>query len=90
MHMSYRIELSSEDIRTLIFIGGRYAWSDALLALTNEDDDGTATIDLAEHKAWELSAAFESDTEGGYWEIPMLDGRSELARKLYSFLNSIV
>lgn len=88
--MSYRIELTSDDVRTLVFVGGRYAWSDALLAHVFEEDDGSATVDLAEHEAWELGSAIESDTEGGHSHFPMLDHRSELARKLFEFIDSIV
>ena len=88
--MSYRIELSPTDLHTIAFVGGRYAWSEALCALAFEDDDGTATLELAEHEAWELSAAFESDTEGGHSYFPMLDSHSDLAYKLAEFVQSIV
>lgn len=86
----YRIELSQTDLHTIAFVGGRYAWSNALLALACEDDNGTATLELAEHEAWELSAAFESDTEGGHSYFPMLDSHSDLAFKLAEFVQSIV
>ena len=94
--MSYRIELSEQDMYTIAFVGGRYAWSDVLYSLADcfRGEGGCptspVTLVLAEHEAWELSAAFESDTEGGHSLFPMLDGRSELASKLHSFMQSIV
>ena len=82
--MAYTLTLTEEDIQTIAFVGGRYAWSDALTGLDVGDNE------LAEHEAWELSEAFHRDTEGNHSPFPMLDERSDLATKLYEFWESIV
>ena len=82
--MSYTITLTEQDVGTIAFVGFRYGWSDALRGLEAGDNI------LAEHEAWNIRDAIESDTEGGHSYFPMLDGRCELADKLYAFLESIV
>lgn len=83
--MAYTLELTSDDIETICFVGYRYGWS---AILESECEAGVNT--LAEHEAWEIKEAFESDTEGGHSFFPMLDQNSELAAKLYSFMEAIV
>lgn len=84
--MAYRINLTEEDIDTIDFVGHRYAWSEALQGLASEPGE----LVLAEHEAWELAEAFESDCEGGHSMFPMLDTDSDLYRKLWAFLDRIV
>lgn len=80
----YKLTLTERDEETVKFIGGRYAWSWALNAL------GEGEHQLAEHEAWELLEEFERDTIGGHDMFPMLDPKSELADKLYKFVNEVV
>ena len=77
-------------MKTIQFVGGRYAWSEALSSAANEEDDGTATIELEEHEAWEMAEAFKSDTEGGHSYFPLHDIASQLASKHFTFIDSIV
>lgn len=84
MNSAYVLTLTDADVRDIAFVGNRYAWSDALLAL------GAGENHLAEHEAWRIAEAFESDTEGGHSPFPMLDPRSDLAVRLTAFWNSIV
>jgi hypothetical protein len=88
--MSYRLDLTAEDWRTIDFVGGRYAWSEALQQLCVNEDDAVFPLELQEHEAWGLAEAFESDAEGGHFPFPMLDPSSELAGKLSAFWRSIV
>ena len=81
--MAYTLTLTNDDIRTISFVGGRYAWSDALRGMD------TGTHELTEPEAWELSEAFESDTEGGHSPFPML-GPIDLRDKLNRLWESIV
>ncbi len=83
--MSYRLELTESDMSDIWFIGHRYGWSDSLVKYCH-----VGINEIPEHVAWEISNAIESDTEGGHSYFPMLDGRSELAEKLYKFIESIV
>ena len=80
----YSLELTPEDVSTILFVGHRYCWSEILSAY----DAGEHTI--PEHEAWEISSAFGADTEGGHSYFPMLDHGSELAGKLFAFMDSIV
>lgn len=80
----YKLELSAGDVKTIAFVGYRYGWSDSLGSLA----EGVNT--LAEHEAWEIAEACESDTEGGHSYFPMLDPNSDLAGKLSTLLESIV
>jgi hypothetical protein len=86
--MAYKLRLTEEEIETIGFVGGRYCWSDSLLAL----DVGENV--LAEHEAWAIKEAIEADMEGGHDAFPMLDTRSdvggELADKLMALLQAIV
>ena len=88
---AYKIELTAEDIDTLNFVGGRYAWSDALLRLGPcvEEGETYTVLELSEAEAWTLQEAFESDTEGGHRMFPMLADCS-LRERLIEFYNSIV
>ena len=87
----YTITLTKEETDSVDFVGHRYSWSMALQDLLTYDDEGQPEpISLAEHEAWELRDAFEEDTEGGHSFFPMLDHNSELARKLFAFMESIV
>lgn len=82
--MTYKLNLTHDDIQTIAFVGHRYCWSEALWHL----DDGEH--DISELEAWAIREAFEADTEGGHSPFPMLDPRSELADKLYRLWDSIV
>jgi hypothetical protein len=82
--MAYRLTFTEGDLVTIAFVGGRYAWSEALLALD------VGETELAEHEAWTIKDAFESDTEGGHQPFPMLDPASHLHEKLMQFWQSIV
>ena len=84
MNAPYTIELSEDDVRTIAFVGSRYAWSEALLALE------VGRNELTEPEAWGIAEAFDSDAEGGHSMFPMLDLHSALAEKLAAFRNSIV
>jgi len=81
---AYAIILTEDDVNTIAFVGNRYAWSEALLALEAGENK------LTEPEAWSIKEAFERDTEGGHSLFPMLDARSDLAAKLIAFLNAIV
>jgi hypothetical protein len=80
----YRLTLTAEDVRTIAFVGERYGWSSALLPLQEGENL------LREHEAWEIAEKMEEDTEGGHSYFPLLDQRSELAEKLFAFMESIV
>lgn len=81
---AYVLTLTEADVRDIAFVGDRYAWSDALRSLDAGENQ------LAEHEAWRIAEAFATDTEGGHQPFPMLDPRSDLARRLTAFWNSIV
>ncbi len=83
----YRLTLTDDDCNTIRFVGGRYEWSNALLA---EGLGIPGEHEIPEHVAWSLNEAFEADTEGGHSYFPMLDSRSDLAHKLYTFMDAIV
>lgn len=88
---AYRIELTEADARAVAFVGGRYEWSGALGSLIRENDDGTPEpVELTEPEAWTLREAFEADAEGGHSMFPMLDSRSDLAAKLWRFVDSVI
>lgn len=80
----YLLSLTADDVHTIAFVGERYGWSTALLGL----DEGENL--LREHEAWEIARQCEEDTEGGHSLFPMLDPSSELAGKLFTFLDGIV
>lgn len=82
--MTYKLNLTHDDIRTIAFVGHRYNWSDALWRYSDGEHD------IPEPEAWAIREAFEADTEGGHSPFPMLDPRSELASKLLRFWDSIV
>jgi hypothetical protein len=82
--MMYTLTLTTENIDTIGFVGNRYAWSDALKTME------VGANEIAEHEAWDIKESFESDTEGGHSFFPMLDHQSDLAEKLFTFLDAIV
>lgn len=81
----YNLHLTDDDIRTIDFVGYRYAWSSWL-----QDNCQTGDNELPEHVAWELQEAFESDTNGGHSMFPMLDHSCNLAEKLFRLLDAII
>lgn len=81
--MGYRLMLTDEDVRTIAFVGGRYAWSEALAGY------GPGEHDISEADTWELAAAFEEDMEGGHSMFPML-AAGPLRRRLALLYVSIV
>lgn len=80
----YRLNLTDSDVDTIAFVGTRYGWSSALLSLNAGENI------LQEHEAWAIVEAMDEDTQGGHSYFPMLDGRSDLATKLFDFWGSIV
>ena len=84
MSAPYKLFLSREDVETIAFVGGRYAWSSALLALDEGENE------LAESEAWEIADAFDADAEGGHSMFPMLAPESGLYEKLAKFREAIV
>ncbi len=82
--MTHRLVLTEADVGTIAFVGDRYSWSAALLALDVGENE------LTEPEAWRIKEAFESDMEGGHSPFPMLDERSELYGKLVAFWDRIV
>ena len=84
MSATYRLELSPEDVLTIEFVGTRYARSEALLRFE------AGTHELAEHDAWRIAEAFDTDTHGGHAIFPLLDPRSDLFARLLAFREAIV
>ena len=74
--MAYTLELTTDDLDAIAFVGDRYQWSQSLATLA----EGTN----------ELSEAIESDMDGGHDAYPLLDPRSDLAEKLTELYQSIV
>lgn len=85
--MSYALVLTEKDSEAISWVGYRYAWADTLLALGYA---GPGEHDIPEPDAWELSEAFQSDTEGGHSPFPCLDPTSDLYEKLSTLWESIV
>ncbi len=81
----YNLFLTAEDITTLEWVNGRYSWSDRLLSMCVEGDN-----EFFESEAWSLIESFKEDTEGGHSYFPCLDHSSELATKLFAFIEQIV
>jgi len=87
----YRIDLTEEDWRTILFAGCRYGWSDALIRHAHPAvEDGYNAHELSESGAWAWCDAVDGDMEGGHDAFPLLDPRSELAAKLADLYQSIV
>lgn len=84
MSFPYRLALTGLDVRTIAFVGTRYAWSQALLSL--EEGENL----LSEPDAWDIAAAFDADTEGNHAMFPMLSPDSELHAKLLAFREAVV
>lgn len=72
--------LTSSDVATIHFVGGRYEWSSSLISLLVFE--GRNMLDAMECLA--LCSAIERDMEGGHNAFPMLDPNSELCEKLYA------
>lgn len=83
--MAYTLDLTAEDFDAIDFARGRYGWATALWENCEEGRN-----EIPENVAWELQEAFESDTEGNHSYFPCLDGQSDLAEKLYTFMLAIV
>lgn len=81
---AYTLALTDEDVRTIAFIGDRYAWSNALRVLEAGENQ------IAEREAWRIVEAFANDTGGGHSPFPMLDPRSPLYERLIAFWTSVV
>jgi hypothetical protein len=87
----YTLTLTRAETDSVDFVGHRYSWSAALQKLLAYDDDGEPMpLVLSEPEAWMLSELFHHDTSGGHGLFPMLDHRSELAGKLFAFMERIV
>jgi len=80
----YTLALTSADLKTIAFVGGRYFWSESLSSL------GLGWNKVPEHEAWEIVSHFTEDTEGGHSFFPMLSHTSSLAGKLFTFMEEIV
>lgn len=81
---AYLRNFSEADVRTIAFVGGRYDFASALRQLEAGENH------LDEPEAWRIAEAFESDTEGDYEPLPMLDHQRDLASKLLAFWASLV
>lgn len=81
----YHLFLTAKDVQTIDWIAGRYCWSEILYKRCSEGDN-----EIPEYIAWELNEAFEEDTKGGHPYFPCLDHRSDLASKLFAFMEQIV
>ena len=84
MSAPYCLLLTEEDVRTIAFVGARYSWAQALLALEEGENE------LSEPEAWEIAEAFDADAEGGHALFPMLAPDSDLYAKLVAFREAIV
>jgi len=82
--MAYTLELTTDDLDAIAFVGDRYEWSQSLATLAE------GTNELSESEAWTISEAIESDMDGGHDAYPLLDPRSDLAEKLTELYQSIV
>jgi hypothetical protein len=82
--MTYTLNITESDFDTILFVGGRYDWSDACRNLLSVGENNVSEVD-----AWDLRDAFEGDCEGGHSPFPML-APGELRDKLISFWDSIV
>lgn len=80
----YVLHLTQEDVSAIHFVGHRYAWSESLSSY------GEGENNIPEHEAWALLEAFKEDTEGGHSFFPMLSHSSNLAGKLFRFMDEIV
>ena len=82
--MAYTLELTTDDLDAIAFVGDRYHWSQSLATLAE------GTNELSESEAWLIGEAIESDMDGGHDAYPLLDPRSDLAEKLTELYQSIV
>lgn len=83
----YILNFTDSDASDIEFVGHSYGWSDALCGMGYAME---GEHNVPEHEAWQLVEAFEEDMDGGHNAFPMLDGRSDLARKLAVFWEEIV
>ena len=81
----YKLELTPDDMKTLSFVGGRYAWSDTILRLCQEGIN-----QIPEPQAWTIREAIGKDIEGGHIPFPMLSPHCQLWRKLVKLWDEIV
>lgn len=91
--MPYSIKLTKDDVKTFEWVGVRYGWSDAFLALYPNKFQGlpkSGKNEFAEHEMWEWKEAVDGDMEGGHSIFPLLDPDSELWDKLFKLYESIV
>lgn len=82
---TYTLYLSAPELEALQWIGNRYSWSDALLMLTSEEEDGTIMACGTESDWWEVREAVEMDTIGGHSPYPCAS--DALATKVEDFLS---
>jgi hypothetical protein len=81
----YKLKITAQEMDDICFVGDRYHWSQKLAEVCK-----IGTNDIPEHVAWEMVRSFEEDTEGGHSYFPMLCMDSQLAEKLFNFIDSIV
>lgn len=82
----FTLHFTESEWKTIRFVGGRYSWSEALLAFDGE----IAEFELSHEQANDIATAIESDTEGGHEYLPMLSGGSALYSKIMKFYYSVV
>lgn len=83
----YILTIDTDGADAIAFSGYRYQWSATLESLGYATE---GTHEIPEHEAWELSEAFEADTEGGHSYFPLLAHDSTLAENLFSLIEEIV
>lgn len=84
--MAYRIELWREEYTTLCWLAER-GYDGSILDNCTVDENGPdVTLELTEAQAWEVNECVNDDPDA----FLTCNGDKQLARKLQTFLNSIV
>jgi hypothetical protein len=76
---SLTINLTEEDFSALLWVGGRYCWSNIMLQFVS----GPGEVTFDEQDLIEIRAEMEKDTEGGHRLFPCLAPGSSLSSKMY-------
>lgn len=81
---AYRINLTPDELRTVEFASGRYAWPDMLSAHVDEN----GSVGFTESEMWQWADDVDSDTQGGHSPFPLAS--PDFAEKLQNFYDSRV
>ncbi len=84
---SLTLEFTEEDIRALLWVGGRYCWSNAILQFICEPGE----ITLDESDILVIVEEMDKDAEGGHQLFPCLSPGTSLSKKMneiYSFMDT--